>query len=128
MLEQQIERLAKAIEANTEALLKTVGAAPVAAATTASAPAGQEEKKSRAERKAEKAAAAAANETKADAAAAPAGKVTIEQLRAAGTKVISAGKADDLKKLLTEFKVEKLSALAESDYADVLTKLQALAA
>lgn len=118
-LERNIERIADALEALVRLKPASFLAAPAATEEAAPAPAPKAEKKS------------AKPEAAAPAAAAPtdtAAKVTIEQLRAVGTQLISAGKAEKMKALLAEYKVEKLSALPETAYVDVLAKLQALAA
>jgi len=122
-LERNIERIADALEALVRLKPASFLAAPAATEEAAPAPAPKAEKKStNSQPKPEAAAPAAAAPT--DTAA----KVTIEQLRAVGTQLISAGKAEKMKALLSEYKVEKLSALPETAYVDVLAKLQALAA
>lgn len=53
-------------------------------------------------------------------------KLTQEQVRAVVQRQSKAGKRDEVKKLLGEFGADKLPDLKESQYADFLTKLEAL--
>jgi hypothetical protein len=53
-------------------------------------------------------------------------KVTIEQVRAAVQKAAAGDKRDKVKVLLSEFGADKVTALKAEQYADFLTKVEAL--
>jgi len=117
-LEKNIERIADALEAIARQKPASFLAAEAAVpAASEEAPKKEKTKPTPAPTAIE---ASAAPETTAPV------KVTIEQLRAVGTALISAGKAEKMKEVLAKYKVEKLSALPENNYADVLAELQAL--
>jgi hypothetical protein len=48
---------------------------------------------------------------------------TIEDLRAVGGKLVAAGRGEDLKAVLAEFNVVKMSAVPADKYSEVLAKL-----
>jgi hypothetical protein len=65
-------------------------------------------------------------ETKSAGTEKPAEQVTFENIRLAVQQKAQGGKRDEVKKLLTEFGVEKVSALEKDQYADFYTKVNKL--